>query len=127
MKCAWHCCENILTGKQRKFCSSKCKNKFNVNVLRKKLKLNALEYKGGKCEKCGYSKCSRALEFHHLDPSEKDFGISNKGHTRPWETIRSELDKCLLLCSNCHAEIHEEEEQNKRQLARQGSNLRQQE
>jgi hypothetical protein len=47
-----------------------------------------------------------ALEFHHLDGSRKDFGISSKGYTRSWSKIRDELDKCILLCANCHREIH---------------------
>jgi 5-methylcytosine-specific restriction endonuclease McrA len=74
----------------------------------------AIEYKGGKCIYCGYSKCSRALSFHHVNPSEKSFGISARGITRSWEKTRRELDKCVLVCSNCHAEIHD----NIRQLPR---------
>ena len=66
----------------------------------------ALDYKGSKCQICGYRKCREALEFHHLNISEKDFGISDKGYTRSWEKIREELDKCLLVCANCHREIH---------------------
>lgn len=66
-----------------------------------------IEYKGGKCERCGYNKSMRALEFHHLDPSEKDFGIS-KQINRNIDDLKKEVDKCILLCSNCHAEIHEE-------------------
>lgn len=46
-----------------------------------------------------------ALEFHHKD-GEKDFGIAAKGHTKSWERIKEELDKCVLVCSNCHKEIH---------------------
>ena len=66
-----------------------------------------IAYKGGKCERCGYDKSSRALEFHHLNPSEKDFGIS-KVLTRSVQSLKEEADKCVLLCSNCHAEIHDE-------------------
>ena len=47
-----------------------------------------------------------ALEFHHLDSTHKDFGISSKGYTRSWTKISEELDKCLLLCANCHREVH---------------------
>ncbi len=79
---------------------------------RKKLKQMAVDYKGGKCSRCGYKKCLRAMEFHHIDPSEKDFGISANGYTLSWETIKRELDKCILVCSNCHAEIHDEIENN---------------
>jgi 5-methylcytosine-specific restriction endonuclease McrA len=74
---------------------------------RKKLKELAIEYKGGKCERCGYCKSHRALEFHHLNPAEKDFGIGDKGHTRSFEKIKVELDKCIMLCANCHREEHE--------------------
>jgi len=79
-----------------------------VDKRRRVLKLKAIEYKGGKCqgEGCGYFKCPDALEFHHLDPKEKDFSISNTGVTRSWDKIKIELDKCLLLCANCHREAH---------------------
>ncbi len=77
-----------------------------VNKRRKKMKAMAVEYKGGKCEKCGYDKCIGALEFHHLDPSQKDFGIGGKRQTAAWETIKQEVDKCILVCANCHREIH---------------------
>ena len=88
----------------------RCK-KCNTDAVikrRKRIKLDAIEYKGGKCEKCGYNKCVGALEFHHSDPKEKDFHISQSGHSRSWERVKDELDKCVLLCSNCHKEIHEE-------------------
>ncbi|SOK58727.1 Phage protein [Yersinia phage fHe-Yen9-04] len=85
----------------------KC-NAENVSKHRKKLKIKSVEYLGGKCERCGYNKSMSALEFHHKDPSEKDFEISAKGITRSWQKIQIELDKCMLLCSNCHREIHDE-------------------
>jgi hypothetical protein len=66
----------------------------------------AKEYKGGCCSVCGYDRCIEALEFHHLDPEKKDFGISNKGYTRSWEKIKKELDQCEILCANCHREVH---------------------
>lgn len=46
------------------------------------------------------------MEFHHQDPNEKDFGIS-RTLTKSIETLKNEADKCILLCSNCHAEEHE--------------------
>jgi hypothetical protein len=73
---------------------------------RRKLKILAVAYKGGKCEKCGYSKCIDALEFHHMDPSKKEFGLSARGITRAWSIVKLELDKCKLLCANCHREVH---------------------
>ena len=70
-----------------------------------KTKAKAIEYKGGKCIVCGYNKTPRALHFHHLDPSQKDFGIS--GSTKSFEKLKPELDKCVLLCANCHSEVHD--------------------
>jgi len=75
-----------------------------VDLRRKKLREMAIEYKGGKCQICGYNKCLQALEFHHLDPKGKDFPLS--GSTKSWDNIKKELDKCILLCANCHREIH---------------------
>jgi 5-methylcytosine-specific restriction endonuclease McrA len=71
---------------------------------RKKIKHLSIEYKGGKCQSCGYNKCEEALKFHHIDPKTKSFGIGAKGYTRSWEKVRAELDKCILLCANCHRE-----------------------
>lgn len=77
------------------------------------LKVKCILYKGGKCERCDYDKCVRSMHFHHVDPSLKEFSISdrnpntNKKGTKKWETVRAELDKCILLCSNCHYELHE--------------------
>lgn len=66
----------------------------------------ALEYKGGSCQICGYNKCETALEFHHINMAEKEFSIGDAGETRSWERTRIELDKCVLLCANCHREVH---------------------
>lgn len=78
--------------------------KKRVVVYRQEMKIKAAEYKGGCCQCCGYSRCMGALEFHHLDPKKKDFGIA--AVTRSWENIKDELDKCILVCANCHREIH---------------------
>lgn len=78
-----------------------------VQKRRDKIKEILVEYKGGKCEICGYNKCISALEFHHLDPNAKDFGIGAKGYTRSIEINKKEVDKCILVCANCHREIHE--------------------
>lgn len=77
-----------------------------VSERRKKLREMAREYKGGKCMICGYKRYLGALDFHHLNPKEKDFGLSVKGLTRSWEKIKQEIDKCILICANCHREIH---------------------
>ena len=86
---------------------SKCRDCHNEYCIDrwKKRKLKAIEYKGGSCVKCGYDKYYGALEFHHRDPSEKD---ADWGKMRlwSWDKIEKELDKCDLVCSRCHQEIH---------------------
>ena len=77
-----------------------------VSKRRKELRAKAIAYKGGCCELCGYAKCAEALEFHHLDQYKKDFGISSKGYTRSWVRVKKELDKCAMICANCHRELH---------------------
>ncbi|MFZ5982484.1 MAG: hypothetical protein ACOYS2_02865 [Patescibacteria group bacterium] len=77
-----------------------------VSKRRKKIKEMAIEYKGGKCSICGYRKCIDALEFHHEDPSIKEFGLSKDGLTRSWEKVRKEVESCILVCANCHRELH---------------------
>ena len=79
---------------------------ISVQKRRHKLKQMSIEYKGNKCFICNYNKCKNALEFHHINPNEKNFSIGEKGITRSWEIIKKELDKCILVCSNCHREIH---------------------
>ena len=103
-QCEWHLCTVPLTGKQRRFCSIRCKNKYYVARRRRLLKQKAVEYKGGRCVLCGYDSCLDALTFHHH--GDKDFGIGSRGHTRSWNRVRIELDACILVCANCHAEIH---------------------
>lgn len=85
---------------------TKC-NSCAVNERRLKIKKQAIEYKGGECERCGYNKCLSALEFHHSDPDKKEFSLSGS-HCYSWEKIKKELDKCILICANCHREIHED-------------------
>jgi DNA-binding CsgD family transcriptional regulator len=85
----------------------KKRNYCRVKSHRQKNKQKAVEYKGGKCEKCGYNKSFWSLEFHHIEPGEKDFTIGNYT-VLSWEKIKKELDKCILVCANCHGEIHEE-------------------
>lgn len=85
---------------------TKCNN-CEVNERRFELKKKAVAYKGGKCEKCGYDKSLRAMSFHHKNPLRKDFNISGS-HCYSWERIKQELDKCILLCANCHMEVHED-------------------
>lgn len=81
--------------------------KANVVRRRQNIKLRAVEYKGGKCSVCSYDRCIAAMEFHHMNPLEKDFSVSKKGACTSWDRVKAELDKCILVCANCHREIHE--------------------
>jgi hypothetical protein len=76
-----------------------------VAKRRRKIKTMSIAYKGGKCQVCGYSKFPGALDLHHLDPKQKLFSIGDKGYTRSWERVQAELDKCILVCANCHREL----------------------
>lgn len=88
------------SGHRKTICNS-CVSLNNRNKIKKK----AIKYKGNKCYTCGYSKCIDALCFHHLDPKKKDFNISGN-YNRAWKILELELDKCILLCMNCHIELH---------------------
>ena len=94
-------------GKKFSYCKD-C-NKQNVIDRKRQFKLKCLEYKGNKCSSCGYNKCVAALEFHHLDPSQKEFVPSHYDGTS-WDKnkdrVIKELDKCIVLCANCHREEH---------------------
>ena len=106
--------------KRRKYCGKNCAVKGSVRrtkaeakaagvkavvYWRQRIKAKSVELKGGKCLICGYSKCSRSLQFHHLDPTKKDFTLSRV--TLAWSKIEKELRKCVLVCANCHGEIHD--------------------
>lgn len=82
----------------------KCRT-MHVQGCRQRRKKYLVDHYGGKCVICGYNKCLAALEFHHVDPLTKKFGISEKGFTRSKEIVLAEADKCVLVCSNCHQEI----------------------
>lgn len=88
--------------------TSYCKSCTNTLTLNRKRNLKKLcvEYKGSKCEICGYNRCIDALHFHHLDPSVKEFGIATLRSYTFSENVKKELDKCQLVCANCHNEIH---------------------
>ena len=71
-----------------------------------KNKDRAIAYKGGKCVSCGYDKCRRSLHFHHVILENKKFSIGTNSYRR-WDTMKQELDKCILVCGNCHGELHD--------------------
>ena len=81
----------------------------NYEVLQKSRNLRKEEMvyvMGDKCQICGYNKCIKALEFHHINPEEKDLNF-NKAESKSWEATKTELQKCILVCANCHREIHD--------------------
>ena len=112
-------CHRKLKGRQRKFCSRNCKNNYNnVNYQSYQAqqqrghnrKLELIRIKGRKCSICGYRRNSSALEFHHINPEEKGFQLDLRSlSNRKWESVLEEAKKCILLCSNCHAEHHHPE------------------
>ncbi len=94
--------KHFLTNENRYKCK-KCERDYIYNA-RKAFKIKCVKYLGGKCIGCGYSKHAEVLEFHHRDPSKKDFTIAS--HVKTWSRATAELDKCDLLCANCHREEH---------------------
>ena len=109
-------CNKKLKGRQKKYCSRACKNKSG-NVAHQSYiaqqsrgrvrKVELIKLFGGSCSECGYHKNYSALEFHHLDPELKSFQLDLRSlSNRKWQSIAEEAAKCILLCSNCHAELH---------------------
>lgn len=94
-------CEKPLPSRRRNVCSS-----CTVIKAQRKRKLKAVRYYGGKCGKCGYDKCVGVLGFDHRDPTTKEVAPSYAIMKWAWERAKKELDKCDLLCSNCHGERH---------------------
>ena len=105
-ECKKHGLTEYVLRKDGRYRCKKCAVEA-VQRRREKTKELLVEYKGGKCEICGYDKCISALEFHHIASGEKEFGIGQKGYTRSFEKNKEEVDKCILVCANCHREIHE--------------------
>ena len=109
-------CGKALNGRQRRYCSRQCKNSYSNQTCQsyqsqqsrgRSRKVELIKYKGSECESCGYKKNFAALEFHHVDPKTKLFQLDLRSSSnRRWEVVLKEADKCRLLCSNCHAELH---------------------
>ena len=82
-------------------------NSEAVKQWRRTTKNRIITSMGGCCQACGYSKCQDSLELHHIDPTEKEFGIGAiRANPISWDKIVTELRKCILLCANCHREVH---------------------
>lgn len=102
LRCSKHGLSTFVARADGRFRCSQCRMEA-VAKRRRALKKILVEEAGGGCRLCGYSRCERALEFHHLDPKTKQFQITS--HTRSLARLRAEASKCVLLCSNCHAEV----------------------
>jgi hypothetical protein len=109
MKCQYHICNNPVSERRAKYCSTKCSVNANSIKSRHRIKLRCCEYKGGRCADCDYSDLQYldVFDFHHLDPNEKDFSLG--GTKRSWHKIQPELDKCVMLCARCHRIRHAKE------------------
>jgi transposase-like protein len=88
----------------------RCKQCRSAAVVRRRRKVKAIlvAEAGGACCICGYSRNMRALHFHHVEPAQKRHELNAKGVALALETLRAEARKCVLLCSNCHAEVEDE-------------------
>ena len=96
--------EYALVGSEQRPRCKKCRSEA-VARRRRRTKAILVAELGGACAICGYRRSLEALEFHHVDPADKSFGISFGGVTRGIEALRAEAEKCVLLCANCHAEV----------------------
>jgi hypothetical protein len=94
-----HCLDN-----RGYFRCKRCRTEA-VTRRRRTVKEILVNEAGGRCQLCGYDRYIGALEFHHLDPATKNFGLSIRGLTPAIAALRVEAQKCVLLCSNCHAEV----------------------
>ncbi len=104
LKCRRHgLTEFVLEGRGSYRCM-RCRQE-RVAERRRVIKRRLVEDAGGSCTICGYDRCTAALHFHHVDPGSKSFALSRQGVTRSLEKARAEARKCVLLCSNCHAEV----------------------
>lgn len=94
-------------SKKNIYCKTCCK--YLTVKRQREYKLKCLEYLGNVCSKCGYNKYAEALDFHHIDPANKKFSIAQfrkKDWKRNKDIIIAELNKCVILCANCHRELH---------------------
>lgn len=78
-----------------------------MKLRRRKFKDFLVSIMGRGCQICGYLKCNRSLCFHHLDPDQKDFSMGeHSANPENWANVFNEINKCIMLCTNCHIELH---------------------
>lgn len=112
MICAFHpesrqYIEKTSSGKTISRCA-KCRVERVLKCRRESIKKLKRHF-GGKCIKCGYDKCLAALDFHHVDPATKSFGLSADGRYLSFAKMIEEARKCVLICCRCHREEHVDE------------------
>jgi 5-methylcytosine-specific restriction endonuclease McrA len=95
--------EFVLEGRGYYRCKE-CRTE-RISRRRRRLKEIIVSEAGGRCSICGYHRYLGALQFHHVNPEEKRLGLAEGGLTLALDTVRAEARKCILLCSNCHAEV----------------------
>jgi transposase len=85
----------------------RCKRCRTDSVVRHRQRVKAIlvAEAGGRCVLCGYSRHIQALQFHHLDPSQKRLNLSAQGVSYSLARLRAEAEKCVLLCANCHVAV----------------------
>ena len=110
-------CDKKLSGRQKKFCSINCQGRYfgsyagpyakNRDAQAIPRKRELIKMAGGCCIKCGYNKNMSALCFHHVDKSLKKFDLDLRAiGNRSVKNGIAEMRKCVLVCMNCHSEIH---------------------
>lgn len=104
LECSHHGLTEFTLERGGRYRCLKCRRE-GVIRWRRRAKLRLVEEAGGRCVLCGYDEFAGALQFHHLDPSKKEFGLAMRGLTRSIEELRKEAAKCVLLCANCHAKV----------------------
>jgi transposase len=104
LECKTHGLTDFILEARGYYRCKRCRSE-RVVQWRRRAKQRLVREAGGRCAVCGYDRCTAALEFHHLSPNEKSFGLSMRGITRSIEKLREEAAKCVLLCANCHAEV----------------------
>ncbi len=106
MECAKHGMTGFVVDGRGYYRCRKCRAEA-VSRRRRKMKRILVQEAGGACSRCGYSASMRALHFHHVNPAEKRIELNAKGVALALDTLRAEARKCILLCSNCHAEAED--------------------
>lgn len=103
-ECPRHGSADFVLERRGYYRCKRCRSE-GVAARRRKVKQMLVSEAGGCCRLCGYDRYPGALQFHHLDRGEKTFMLSRQGVTRSIAEAREEAQKCVLLCSNCHAEV----------------------